>query len=83
MMRERAAAAKDLFAGNIFELEIDLRRIFDALVIKAEIKIDRDTGAVNLRDTRGHKRLSGETAFCVFVAENAFYVIAYFQRIAP
>src|SRR5258705_4489886 len=83
MVRERSAGFQDLVPRRIFQLEVDLVRIGNPLVIKTEIKIDADSGAIYLRDPRRYERLARQPAPLILVPQAPLDIFAEREGAAP
>src|SRR5688500_12241761 len=82
-MREGPAAAEDLLARNILEIEVRLSGIRDALVAKAEVEINGCASPIKLGDASGDERFARKLPPPVLGVQPSFYRIDERQNIAP
>src|SRR6266571_3681996 len=83
MVREGSAGLQDLVPRHVFQLDVNLVRVGNPLVIKTEIKIDADAGAIYLRDPRRYERLARQPAPLVLLRQAPLDIFAEREGAAP
>lgn len=57
VMRDRSTVCHNLLSSGVFNLTVNLHRVRDTLILKAEVNIDSSSCVIDLSNSEGYERI--------------------------